>query len=273
VKDGKFVRVDASGKEFSIDDQIPVDDCYGILFPQDSQSCDMVKQLVENDNPKALLEVVDRIAITTFDATKVKQMHPKLAVAILRKFGIPEISVSGKKKFASINEWMKQLKESGVKEETIKIIDGNQKLKLYLEIIVQFVNNNYVVLNSGVIDDFNVEPTSVPSAFKDYLKILPQIPFISAKMDDHNALLSLAATAKVARSLFQQPFGIPYGRMMPLPFVGGSRVNSATLRPIINGLVDDLSHRGKKLRDADKKKIDESLKMLEQLDSMLNELA
>lgn len=272
VKDGKFVRVDASGKEVSFDAVIPEgNDCYGTLFP--AEVCPAFKALIEENDPKKILETIASIPVTDFNASKVKSLNPNLAVAILKKFGVPEISVSGKKKFKSVAEWIKQLKDSGVSEVTVKSIDGNLQLKIYLETIIQFVNNNFAVLNSGVLEDKKVEPAFVPEAFKEHLKVLPPIPLVTAKAEDRNALLSLAATAKVARSLFQPTFGIPYGQMMPLPLVGGACVNPATLRSIINSLIEELSRKGKKLRDADKAKIDESLKALEQLDSMLNELA
>lgn len=283
VKDGKFVRK-LNGKDTPI--ELSKDNCYSTQV-KGAQCTKFIADVIISDDPESLAKYLDNLKMddSAFALTVGKEMeeisniNPTLAVKILRKFGFVERSIPSRgreiKKFESFGDWIRNLKTKGLTDATIKNIEKATKLKLYLEVLVNFVNTNPAILNSGITDANPESEVVDPNSYLGRLgiKMIPRIVSTddAPDFDTHNALLRIADATNIAQRLMavpaRMPFPFPIARM---PFMsGGAPASSATLKSIINGLVGDLARKGKKLRKEDQDKIYGYIDILDKLEKAI----
>lgn len=282
VKDGKFVRKEGA---MSVPIELSRDNCYTTQFKGPAEECKkLISDLIFNENASAFNTYFSSWNDSYFAGIAredIAKVHPDMAVKILKKFGFDVLNVpSGGRtlqKFESLYSWMQKL-DSMTPELTAATKDAIRRathLKTYLGLLVNYVNNNPVILNSGVgAEDPRIESEEVdPQSYLGRTKIvmLPRIPLGTVVSDKHDALLKIATTASMAHRLLALPASLPF----PFPvarlpgMVGGSVGGSATLRPIIRGLIADLTRKGKKLRASDQDTIEKHLDTLDKLEKAL----
>lgn len=280
VKDGRFVKKEGTT---SVPIDLTRDNCYTTQFKGPALECQkLISDLIFSEDADAFNKYFARFDDSYFAVTasaEIAKVHPDMAVKILKKFGFAVLNIpSGGRtlqKFESLYSWMQKLGSMGLAPATLDGIKKAKHLKTYLELLVQYVNNNPVILNSGVSAvDPRLEPESVdPQSYlgRTSIVMLPRIPLGTDVGDKHDALLKIATTASMAHRLLALPASLPFPfPVMRLPgMIGGSVGGSATLRPIIRGLIADLSRKGKKLRATDQSAIEGHLDTLDRLDKAL----
>ena len=267
-KDGKFLNL---GAPASFDQ---VDTCFNSgIAPA---KCANLAKLLLNNDAEGFAQAVkgDDTIIMDSARDEILQLHPDLAVQILRKFGFTDVVVPegnrNVRKVESVASWLGKLQDASVMKQNV-----SKKLHDYLDLLVHFVNDNKVILNKGQDKPDPVQGVFATSAPVQpaLLKHLPRMP-LHVTEPAPDAILRMAEAAKTAslisKSLYLQPF--PY-RVMSMPgmMVGGGESNP--LRSIVMGLLEDLRRKNKKLRDSDKKSLDEALTHLENLDAALKKLS
>jgi hypothetical protein len=280
VKNNKFVRKDGV-KELAITQT--KDNCYTTQFKGPPQECTrLISDLIFNEDAKAFNDyfaLYDDSWFASIARDEIGRINPELAVRILKRFGfntmeIPQHTGRNLIKFESLSSWMKQLENAQIHPNTLQAIRGATHLKTYLSQLVSFVNGNPVILNSGVVND-KIESEQVDSnSYLGRTKIimLPRMPLGEPVGDKYTSLQQIARNVTLAHGLMSLPASMPFPfPMMRLPgmMVGGASGGSATLRPIIRGLITDLSRKGKKLRQSDQDAIEGHLVMLEKLEKSL----
>lgn len=282
IKDNQFVKKEGSIKKPI---ELTKDNCYTTQFKGPFVECSkFIYELILNEDADALDKYFTNFTDSYFamkSQEEITNIHPDIAVKILKKFGFEtDVSSSfGKtiKKFETVSSWMRRLDQIGITQATQNAIKGATKLLTYLDLLVRFVNLNPVILNSGIGSlDRHVEPLVVdPSSYLGRTKIamIPRISIGEAVQDKHAALIKIASNANMARKLMAIQSSMPFPfTVVRLPGMYGGG-NSSTLRPIIRGLIDDLARRGKKLRQSDKDAIESHLDKLEKLDKAIAKLA
>lgn len=275
-KDGKIVRIDADGKE---QEALADDATHCRIIGIAPELCSATLQdIFLNQNTDAYKKVLGPLADSQFTdiaRAEIAKMDPKLAEQILGRYGFKKLNVpedgSNLVKMESVNSWLERLsKDSSV--QTIKELQSNHKLLLFFEQLVHFLNFNKVSLNvKQSASQIDLSKTFLKNA-KNY-KVLPIMP-LDIIEEPRNALIRMVEanrnSALLTKSIYTNPFPFP---VVNIPTMVGGCSTSNTLRVIILGLVDDLKRRGKTLREHDMKKIQESLKTLENLDASLKKVA
>jgi hypothetical protein len=280
-KDGKLVTTE-NGKMLEIGSgDIPKEHCFTTQFKGSEQQClKFMEQLADdNQNVDEMMVAINDVKDSAFAnivAEGVSKMDPRVARRILDKFGIQIITIfeNGKhiQKYESIDSWLARILKV-VKKDPQEALHSSTKLKQYLGLIISFINANPVVLNSGALDA--KEPVVEDKSYlqKVGIQMLPRIPMVEMKQPVDSVIKRVAEATRLSRLLHNtNPLGIP---VVPLPryFAGGGINNVSLLKNIISGLINDLSSRGKKLRQKDVEKINEHLANLEKLDKVLGTLA
>lgn len=278
VRDGKFIAKDGSRVSPL---SFTADNCYTTQVQGTKEQCNrLISELILNEDADAFNRYFSKFDDSLF-ALKARddiaKIHPDMAVAIIKKFGFEILSTptSGRpvKKVQSISSWISSLAAKGASKEVITNILSANHLKTYLEALVHFINNNPAILNSGltdaVVDDDEMDPESYLGRTK--IAMIPRMPLGEPSTDKHDALLKIATNVSMAHRLLAMPASLPFPfPVMRLPgMVGGAIGSSATLRPIIRGLISDLSRKGKKLRASDQSAIENHLNTLDKLEKAL----
>jgi len=173
---GKWYVIDSQGKKLYYDANDPKTSqllknnfkCYSsaLNFENDEQCEKYMSQCLLSQNPKEVTDCIDFWKTSDyFKVTKseISKMHPLVAKATLAKFGFRERSVYDPiakmniKKVESVDHWLKeqlQKKFSGMKSDDGKpiadIIQENQMLIDYLQMLVDYVNSNPKILNADI---------------------------------------------------------------------------------------------------------------------------
>ena len=284
IKNGVFVKKEGVHiAPFELTDG----NCYTTQFNGTQQECHkFIYELLLNEDADAFNNYFKNLNDSSFALkakTDIAKVHPDMAVKILKKFGFEVLSVptAGKslQKFESVYSWAQKLNQTLNGSDTLKNIQKAHHLKTYLDLLVHYVNNNPVILNSGVSAmDHTIESDAVdPQSYlgRTHVAMIPRIPLGEPIADKHDVLLQMASTANMAHRLLSLPASMPFPfKVARLPgMVGGSMNSSSTLRPIIRGLISDLARKGKKLRASDQDAIEGHLMTLDKLERALGKVS
>jgi len=211
-------------------------------------------------------------AFVDLEQTDFAQMNPQMSVAILKRFGFEIIDGL----VELYPNWYARFKTAN--PAVFAKIENAPKLRLYLRHLVEFVNNNKTVLQDHTPASTTVDPNSTLGKYG--VKRIPRILLdVDNSKDKAGALLQIQAHYNTYQSLM--PYGAPYPFMtqrfphMPGMLAGGDKPvgDSALMRSMIFGLIDDLNRKGKKISSADKATIEEHLRMYDQLGASLSNVS
>jgi hypothetical protein len=282
-RDGKLVRKeDGKLMDVGIGD-LPRDKCFTSQFEGDERKCVELMQHLADDRQDVdgMMEVLRGVPDSGFAsaaADSVSKMDIRVARRILEKFGMQIISVMDNnsrqiQKFESLDAWLARI-QNVVSEATKKSLLESKKLLQYLGLVIGFINSNPAILNSGVLESKVQQLVEdQPYLMKVGVRMLPQLPMVETNRPVDSVIKRVAEATKLSRLLYNQnPLGVQIAAM-PRFLVGGGASNAPLLRSIINGLISDLSARGKKVRQRDVEQIEKHLTQLENLDKVLNTLS
>jgi hypothetical protein len=148
------------GTYFKMNDEIANPDlnqkCKGTFI---ERNCDtfLFNCILNNDgqNPDDLKKCISNIDRFDFYEDELKNIHPQIALKILKKFGFQVTEVFSPqyntylKKIISIEDWFKYI-ESIINDNAVMVnIKANTKLLKYFELLVDFVNRQPRLLNKS----------------------------------------------------------------------------------------------------------------------------
>jgi len=278
---GNFVR-DVNGKKEVI--KYVQDRCATTQFKGSAGECRKFMDAIHNEKELvAYINQLDDASDSHFAVAKeeLNNIHPKLAVKLLRNFGFKEKSfdfMGANKKFESVESWTKRMKELGYNMTITKETKPN--LFEYLSTVVAFVNSNPAILNGRTNEQQSVDAPEGSYMKKIGIKMLPRIPLNAITNDIHSTLLKVAENTGIAhRLLGMQSAMVPNFRFRFMPGImsggmrGGVLNSSSTLRVLITNLIRDIEGKNKHLNDHDKKRIFQAIDDLQKSEEALSKLA
>jgi len=213
---------------------------------------------------------------------EVQAMDPVVAVKMLRKFGFKEVSSYNEDlnmnivRIESVAKWIEGL--DGVADvATVAAISGNEQLKLYLEYIIQLVNNNPPILNPGFPGDNDGPDSHDPNRFNHtgFAKMgikarravrnscYRDIDGIANAIDQYNITLGIRLNAPIIGGIVPARVMMGGGSMVDLSQAESSveqlrtnrRQTSELLAKTYNYLTQKLQAHNKDISPKDKSKI------------------
>jgi len=263
------------------------DRCYSTQFKGSAGECqDFIITLRDKPNLVEYVNGLDGTTDARFAVAKeeLNNIHPKLAVKLLRKFGFKEKSfdfmgTGADKKFESFESWMDRRKEIGYSDIVIAK-NALPNLYKYISALVAFVNSNPAILNGRTNEQQSVDAPEGSYMKKIGIKMLPRIPLNAITNDIHSTLLKVAENTGIAhRLLGMQSAMVPNFRFRFMPGImaggmrGGVLNSSSTLRVLITNLIRDIEGKNKHLNDHDKKRIFQAIDDLQKSEEALSKLA
>ena len=233
-------------------------------------SCEEIYKCLLSGKPETLSECLGQLSDKNmFDVARreVANMHPKIAVQLLRTFGFKLRKEAGTNIIlpCTFDEWLQKLQKS-VDVQIAKAIRENKKLMEYLRAVVDIVRENPAIINTnlknGVLSDF---------ARKTGLTVFRN-PFPERKVAESVVDGLLFAPQQLAQSM-QLPLALQVanvsGRVrMPIQMGGGKTECPAadSLKEAFNMIFAEMEKNGKVLVDSDKARINSTIDKLKKLE-------
>ena len=233
-------------------------------------SCEEVYKCLLSGKPETLAECLGQLSDKNmFDVARreVTNMHPKIAVQLLRTFGFKLRKEAGTNIIlpCTFDEWLQKLQKS-VDVQTATAIRENKKLLEYLRSVVNIVRENPAIINTnfknGVLSDF-----ARKSGLSIYRNPFPQRKVVPSVVDG-----LLFAPQQLTQSM-QLPLALQIqnlnGRVnMPVMMGGGNAEcpNANNLKQAFNMIFAEMEKNGKVLVDSDKARINTTIEKLGKLE-------
>ena len=270
---GRFVRTLNGKKE--VLDSYNANNCYGTAYKGSVAECErFIASIYDATEIKDI--ILDDDSFNLASRQEIERIHPKTAVLMLRKFGFREkqSDFMGRPslKFEDVSSWLSHLSELGFDDTKIANMQNMNKLKKYLQTLVNFVNANPAILNGSTHAVADFEENSYLRRLG--IKMLPRMPLDVATTNIHQTMRRLAENVGIAHRLLEFPSAVlPNFRFHFLPKVmtGGMKGgNGKQLRSLINGLLRDLERKNKRINSVELKQINDMLDYLEKAEVELS---
>lgn len=155
------------GKEYVkvVDGKISKEGCdencnsLGIQNQNDSQCKNFINECLLNQDDTSLEKCINNYVKTGFFdnvSKELSNMHPMVAVSMLKRFGFKEVGASGNKEMEDVDSWLQHtvkdnIRDTSKSKELHKAIKQNYNLINYLNLVSQYVNANPAILNKGYV--------------------------------------------------------------------------------------------------------------------------
>lgn len=255
--------------------------CHGTKISGD---CELVFKCLLSGSPKNLSRCLGKLQdqnMFKVAEREVEKMNPEVAKQLLKTFGfnLRKEMPTGLVLPPSFDEWVQTILPRSVNEETKKTILSNQQLMNYLKGIVSLIRNNPILINSNATGSTTTSPYVQKAQIQTFIqpKTLGDRATLSASILEQGVLLSRPAVNTFPLGgLFNNVSMMGnMGMMGAQPFMlqgGGAKpecVNANILRNMFDVTYSEMERNGKVLVDADKKRIDDTVKRVAHLEEQL----
>ena len=184
----------------------------------------------------------------------------------------------------TFGSWINRLREQD--NNIIKIINNLTHLKIYLELLSNFINSNPIILNNN--GERNVlEPLTksrveqceemidkLSYLGKQNIQYIPHIPLNEQQQNRTNILLKISNTIETAHKLSPPPFlPLAYIHLAQSGLFRGGGKKSNVIKDIIVELIKELKSKDKIINKNDLNKINTYIEELDLLENNLNKNA
>ena len=283
VKDGNdLFRVDGDAKtRVKLDEaQLEVDvneSCHGTKITGD---CDVVFKCLLSGSPKNLSRCLGKLQdqnMFKVAEREVEKMNPAVAKQLLQTFGfnLRKEMPTGLTLPPSFDEWVQNILPKSVDENTRTTILGNQQLMNYLKGVVSLIRNNPVLIDSNAAGSAGVSPYATKAGLQTFIqpKTLGDKAALTASILEQGVLLSRPAINTLPFTAGLGNIGMNMGMIGMLGMTGGGSkpecVNANMLKNMFDVTYSEMERNGKVLVDADKKRIEDSIKRVGHLEEQL----
>lgn len=298
--DGKteIYSFDKEGKRLS------ADNCFSAgVENRDAGLCaeHMEDAILSQDSAKmnAWLEKAKANNFYQTSVAEIKNMHPEVALKVLKRFGFRTQSQSGRVVVDDVDHWYKHYLTKEFQEPTLSAISSNGKLLAYLDLVSQFVNHNSSILNGGIGSGPIASGNCGSNSFTKGLNIEPRHPISGpqsvygvGQLRSHQRNNLLSATSRTGASPFWPSFSgssinSPLGSnilglqtsSMVMPFrqagggtgykiknfqMGGAAdpTGAVIIQQVFSDVIGKMNSRGKKLNEKDNKNLNDRIAKL-----------
>jgi hypothetical protein len=282
--DGKLFRIDGSTKtemnhaqlELDLD---PKNGCHGTKISGD---CDVVFQCLLSGNPSNLSRCLGKLKnenMFKVAQREVELMNPQVATQLLKTFGFtPRKELPhGLVLPPSFDEWRQNILPNSVNTETQQAIVDNAQLMNYLKGVVSLIRNNPTVLEENKnssqykMSDYAtragiqvfVPPKSTGERAQVVANILEQGVLLSRPTVNTMPLAGLFNNIGMTNNMMNASLILQGGGAKP------NCPNANMLKNMFDVTYSEMERNGKVLVDADKKRIDDSVKRVAHLEEQL----
>jgi hypothetical protein len=283
-KDGQLFRIDGNDKtkmdQSQLELDIKNDGCHGTKI--NSGDCDVVFQCLLSGNPSNLSRCLGKLKnenMFKIAQREVELMNPQVATQLLRTFGFtPRKELPhGLVLPPSFDEWRQNILPNSVNTETQEAIVDNAQLMNYLKGVVSLIRNNPTVLDENKNSSQNtmstyasraglkffVQPISTSEKAQVAANILEQGVLLSRPTVNSMPLAGLFNNIGMNMNMMSSPFALQGGGAKP------NCPNANMLKNMFDVTYSEMERNGKVLVDADKKRIDDSVKRVAHLEEQL----
>lgn len=306
-ENGLFVRTDTEGNRrvFQMGepsffaDVVPKFHCYSTLLNANTGQCNkyIYDCLLSEDNGdlSKCLEFLTNTVYWNEFRNEINRMHPLIAYRTLQKFGFRKRSVyddtAGRELFKveTYDHWVQErLTTLFSNARAINRIRGNDKLRCYLKLVIEFVNMNPGILN----EDYTGDTNENCGVFQSSMVAVPAHidPPVNGACCSDGSRIQANISSPASRSGFYVPmahgfpgpvYGARPGSIIPRITVGSfglsqnggmlgengqnggnhcppacpEHAGAAVLEGMFKGILREMEARGKTLAESDKKKI------------------
>jgi hypothetical protein len=252
--------------------------CHGTMVKGD---CDFVFKCLLSGSPENLSRCLSKLRnedMFKVAEREVEKMHPKVAKQLLETFGFRyRKETNGLVLPPSFNDWVQNILPRSVGQETRETILKNKQLMNYLNSVVTLIRRNPQIENN--ISTSGQSKESLNAGIKVFHQPTTHADRValSARILEQGVLLSRPAVNMFPLGgLFQNVGMMPQmGMMGAQPFMlqsGGGNpqcVNANMLRNMFDVTYSEMERNGKELVEADKKRIEDSIKRVAHLEEQL----
>ncbi len=283
IREGKdLVRIDGDTKTKMDADQLELDvtnSCHGTKLTGD---CDVVFKCLLNGNPQNLSRCLGKLKdqnMFKVAQREVELMNPHVAIQLLNTFGFtPRKELPhGLVLPPSFDDWVRNILPKSTDNETQKAIVENTQLMNYLKGVVSLIRNNPTILNDNMGSN-EVSEYAKRAGVQRFVqpKLAGERAELGAKILEQGVLMSGPSVNMFPLAgLFNNVGLANMGAMGASPLVlqgGGAKAecpNANMLKNMFDVTYSEMERNGKVLVDADKKRIDESIKRVGHLEEQL----
>jgi hypothetical protein len=276
-----LVRIDGDKQTVMDQAQLELDldaknGCHGTRINGD---CDVVFQCLLNGNPKNLSRCLGKLKdqnMFKVAEREVELMNPHVATQLLKTFGFTprKESPSGLILPPSFDDWRRNILPNSVDSETQEAIVDNAQLMNYLKGLVNLLRSNPAILNVKMGEE-NLSPYATRAGIHKFVqpKLAGDRSQLTASILEQGILLSRPNVntmplgglfQNIGMNMMNSPFGLQQG--------GGDKPNCPNanmLKNMFDVTYSEMERNGKVLVDADKKRIDDSVKRVAHLEEQL----
>jgi hypothetical protein len=161
--DGVRVDCDVKKSNFTKTYVTLANNCYSSLFTGDSEQCkNVLTKCIFNDNTqsaKDCVEALRHVDMNKVIVSEIQNIHPLVALGILKKLNFRTRSVTNDDgtsylEMESVSHWAKEYAETNG-ENYATFVTSNMNMIKYLNLLVQYVDNNPGILNPEYADEIN----------------------------------------------------------------------------------------------------------------------
>jgi len=158
LPDGETVIIKPETEEFRQEVSREVANCGLVGFSKDPEGCAAFLKNVALDNTEELAKVAGKLNDDVAPEV-VRNLHPKLALAILKSFGfhhkLCRDKIAGRQleKMQRASEWLNNFVERKFDKQQAEKIKANQRLVNFLDLLAQLVNSHPSILNDNMITE------------------------------------------------------------------------------------------------------------------------
>lgn len=311
IKNGKKIYHNLDDKEFE-NLLTSSNACFTSGAFEDKENCRLfMNECLLDKNPSNIMNcirVMEKQDFAQAAKNEINNMTPVVALNLLKRFGFRTYSAFDSEanmnltKIERVSNWLKNYMKSKFDDKTVQAaIEGNDKILHYLNLVVDFVNSNPAILNSGYsgsteekVGKYEVDP------YASKLGIPIRRDNTRYKSLYNIDLLDSSLRSGLYGSSLKKPLFLQYSNMSNLrspfgdyvlPGIGAvmniqsggnimssfsSRVNEGTissgttlLRGIIYNLIKQMGASGKKLNNEYMEKIMQKLEMMGKMEQQL----
>ncbi len=150
--------------------------CFSSTANYNQENCCEWMKAVLKGNAEELLGFLKRNKFNWINApTEINKAHPVLVLKVLQAFGFREEKVydinsvgnSGKIwKIQKVNTWKNKYLNQKFKPELVDLVMNNSDLRVYLDLLVDYVNQNPSLINDHLVNKVSSTKTKVPDVLE-----------------------------------------------------------------------------------------------------------
>jgi len=230
---GHYYKYNKNGVAEKVPVPQDMTNCFG-LYIKSSEKCSAFMTILTNKKDSFSKEAIKDIVLHDDEfyediSDKINDLHPKIALTILRKFGF-KIN-KNTNEIVSVSRWLDGLAQNyfdlgnpaGAKDYQI-LIKGNKKLISFLNLLVQYVN-----ANPGILDK-SYQGVAAQEDLEDYVNSQFQNDPINDDAPPNTYTGAYFATGTENDKIMYGGASVA----LPFMFVSSRPLNKTTLRHLIN---------------------------------------